>query len=746
MRHSRYSGGLTFLVLAVLPLSAQTSLSLKSTTDTVTRYVHVSYHVPASAPAKVAVRGEVRLENTADWRPAAIWPYVSETALRLMPAKDWEEGILRGTLVERLAAGTVRTLVWNPFHLDMKKASVRFRVTLLDQDKILARDQLQINLDNSDVIVLDDWRKVLQPKSMLENPQPGRPVWWFRRGQRGDRAPSRGTSLEVKEKGVELPQLTYPLDLRGPYALFVSLPPKLGGIKLRLSGDERAQAFSFNFNERWLRRETFWRWADLTRQHLVIQQPYSTVYEYEDEYRAHLDTVRLVPLTARLVEELEARWSAGGEKRIVAGYNEPASWSFDEKVESNLQHREPLLAFAEARVEMVDVQFGRGGSRMFFESRVGSQLIGATMGDAVRGKVPFTPNPGRMQQYTNMLATQVKYIRQLGMKPRANLGATNCYVGSPNESEFSKQHPEWRINGRLKYEVPEVRRYILALFEEAIQIGAESLSIDWCRYPHSVTSKETVTGFFRELRALADRYERLRGRPIDILARFPARDAPGWQYMDYATWAREGLVDFLAPSRLFDRVMNFDIVEYVEAVKGTKAKLLPEVGEGEGNSPMPGMWLQRILKMYEDGADGVYIYQSDFPVLKSPETRRYVSLAGSPDALKAWRLRERAEQSRYSKGIYINQTMWDDNQYHCFERLRVWVEGFEPGLVELLVDGRLINRYHSPPYILASEELSDNDTIPPGRHLLKARAKAGQAWLEREFRVQFAPPLPGLCQ
>ena len=532
---------------------------------------------------------------------------------------------------------------------------------------------------------------------------------------------------------------------------------------MRLSGDERTQEFAFHFHKKWLRRETFWRWADLTRQHLVIRQPYSTINDYEKEYRSHLDMVRLVPLTAQLVEKLEERWSARNKERIVVGYNEPATWALNKKVESNLQHREPLLAFAEARVEIVDVQFGRGGSRMWFESRVGSQLIGASTFDAVRGKVPFLSGVGRMQQYTNMLATQLKYIRQLGMKPRANMGATNCYAGTPNESVFSKEHPEWRTDGLLKYEVPEVRRYILTLFEEAIQVGAESLSIDWCRYPHSVTSKETVTGFFRELRALADRYERLRGRPIDILTRFPARGAPGWQYMDYATWAREGLVDFLAPSRFFDRVMNFDIAEYVEAVKGTKAKLIPEVGEG-GNSPMPGMWWQRILKMYEDGADGVYIYQCDSPILKSPETRRYVSLAGSPDALKAWRLRERAEQSRYSKGIYINSTMWDDNQYHNFERLRVWVEGFEPILVELLVDGRLINRYNSPPYILGSEkwnrarphssphpeasqtarpsdapsELADIDTIPPGRHLLKVRAKAGQAWMEREFQVNLA--------
>jgi len=202
-------------------------------------------------------------------------------------------------------------------------------------------------------------------------------------------------------------------------------------------------------------------------------------YEYEDEYRAHLDSVRMVPLTSNLVDQLNNEWKASGEKRIVAGYNEPYSWAFYENIQSTLQHWEPLLAFAEANVDIVDIQMGRGGCRMVNETRIGSQLIADTIGDPVRGKVPYTNNVGRMQQYTNMLATQLDYSKKLGMKPHANLGATNCYVSTPLESDFSKQHPEWRTGSQLRYDIPEVRQFVLALFEEALQIGAEGLSIDW---------------------------------------------------------------------------------------------------------------------------------------------------------------------------------------------------------------------------------------------------------------------------
>ncbi|MBM3802204.1 MAG: hypothetical protein FJW26_07810 [Acidimicrobiia bacterium] len=733
------------ILLASLTLAPSQvhSRPLQPKVDPVTRYVHIAYTVPREAPSEMIVRCELKLATRSDWKPARVWPYVSETTLQLMQPRDWETAVWRGTFTERRAGGLTRTAVWNPFPDVTGQASVRFRVTLLDGEKVLAREEAEIALDNSDVVVLDDWSQVLQKQSVSEHPAPGSPVWWIRKGQQGEQVPAQGSSLEVREKGVELPQLTYPLNLTGPYAIFVSLPPRPGSIELRLSGDERPQIFDeypicsdCGNNATRAGGETFWRWTDMTRQHLVIKQPHSSVREYEDTYRAHLDTVRLVPLTQELVRQLEERWSLKGEKLPVVGYNEPYSWAFYEKILSNLQHWEPLLAFAEARVDIVDIQIGRGGSQMNHETRAGSQLLAGTYGDPRGGKVPITDSVGLMQQFTNTLGTQLKYARLLGMKPHANLGATNCYPGTPLEAEFSKKHPEWRIGGQLKYEVPEVRQFILALFEEALQIGAEGISLDWCRYPYSVRSKETVTNFFRELRSLADRYGKPRGLHIPILTRFPARGVRGWEFMDYATWVKEGLTDFLCPSNIQARHLNFDVAEYAQAVKGTRVKLLPSVDALGWGLQMPGMWFERILRCYKAGADGIHIYQADYAVLNSPQSRRYVSIAGSPEALKQWRQRERLEQSRYSKGIYINPPQVD-GQYQRYARLRAWIEGFQPEKVEMWVDGQLMNRYDAPPYVLTSEDRSDDETIKPGKHLLRIRAKEGSEWLEQEFQVEF---------
>ena len=274
-------------------------------------------------------------------------------------------------------------------------------------------------------------------------------------------------------------------------------------------------------------------------------------------------------------------------------------------------------------------------------------------------------------------------------------------------------------------------------FEEALQIGAEGLSLDWCRYPYSVSRKETVTDFFRELRSLADRYGKQRGIHIDILTRFPAQGVRGSEYMDYATWAKEGLVDFLCPSNIQGRHLNFDIGQYVTAVKGTKTRLLPSADALGWGLQMPGMWLQRILKCYDAGADGVHIYQADYAVNNSPKSRRYISIAGSPAAVSRWQRREKDEQSRYSKGVYITPAQVED-KYHPYNRLRVWVEGIEPSAVEILIDDKRINRYEAPPYVLTSEERSDDHAIKAGKHLLKVRARDGNVWLERTFQVEFA--------
>ncbi len=64
--------------------------------------------------------------------------------------------------------------------------------------------------------------------------------------------------------------------------------------------------------------------------------------------------------------------------------------------------------------------------------------------------------------------------------------------------------------------------------------------------------------------------------------------------------------------------------------------------------------------------------------------------------------------------------------------------GIEPEKVEFLVDGQIFITHQSPPYILISEDRSDDQAIRSGQHILKVRAKHKEGWLEQEFRVEFS--------
>ena len=75
-------------------------MQLTTRIDPVSRYVFVQYRIPAAAGDLLHVRCEVRAPGDG-WRPAAVWKHISDTARRLMPDAEWDDGVLRRRLCER---------------------------------------------------------------------------------------------------------------------------------------------------------------------------------------------------------------------------------------------------------------------------------------------------------------------------------------------------------------------------------------------------------------------------------------------------------------------------------------------------------------------------------------------------------------------------------------------------------------------------------------------------------------------
>ena len=316
---------------------------------------------------------------------------------------------------------------------------------------------------------------------------------------------------------------------------------------------------------------------------MVLRQP----HRYTGCAPAAIDYVKFVPLSQGDLDALEAPY-AGEHDKFIAGYWEPYSYAFHDVVTEPLWHRQYLSAYPEARVDLADMQIGRFGMKVVYESRLTDNLYYATRGDPI-GTVqrPETDNVGRMQQFTNTLEASLRYAGELGIRLHANFGASNCYPGSPLQGDFSKAHPEWMRGSALRYEVPEVRAYALSLYREALEIGARGLSLDFCRYPETIDTAETCNTFLRELRVLADEFGQNLGIHIPVLVRFPAYEVRKSDCFDYATWAREGWVDYLCPSNIQGRHIHFEIEPYLDAVKGTEAMVLPCIDGLGWGVPMP---------------------------------------------------------------------------------------------------------------------------------------------------------------
>lgn len=697
--------------------SADGGASPKMWSDPVTRYIHIKYMIPANAPDQVEVSCSWSPAGKNEWRPARITPLISETALTLASSADRDRWV-NGLLTERRAAGLERTVVFNPYPEAQTNgwvdAEFKVEISTPKQEK-LATEIIPIKANNTDVMYIDDWSKVLQKDLISNTPADGK---W------------QATKEALLGKaGVELSYLTYPLNLRGSYAIFVATDTKSGPIALRLTGDERTENVESNAYD----RETLWRWTKMERQHLVIKQRhYFTGY-----CDSSLRYVKLVPLPKSVADNLNAKYE-GKHDKILAAYFEPYSWSFYNNIKENYQHREPMSAYQEAGADIVDTQLARFGMKAVYETRKSDQLLYSTEGDPIADKVPVTDNVGRMQQYTNMYQSELKYATEMGFSLHANFGATACYPGSPLEGDFSRTHPEWRVDGSLRYDVPAVRSYMLSMYREALEIGAPGISLDFCRYPEGVDSAKTCTTFMRQLRKLADEYSKIRGKHIPIMVRFPAAYTRKWDCFDYRAWTREGLVDYLCPSNIQGVYQLFDVSPYKDAIKGTKCKLLPVVDALEWGPIFPGQYVLRVKQLYDAGADGVYIYQADDPIVYHPRNRKDLSLARSSEAINRWCRNDAEERKSHSKGIYITGPI-DGKGYNYWERMRIWIEGVKLGTVETYVDGKLITKVAGPPYILGYDGYESDKVVPKGEHTLLIRAQDGKGWIEQEFKIKGYP-------
>ena len=140
-------------------------------------------------------------------------------------------------------------------------------------------------------------------------------------------------------------------------------------------------------------------------------------------------------------------------------------------------------------------------------------------------------------------------------------------------SRFWLDHPEYRRKaGKLKggsfdselafdYTHKEVRDHALALVREMLEKwDVDGFEFDWLRFPHHVNDEAeqdrsgcaALTAFMREAKGIVDEIGRRRGKRILVCVRVAAMpEAAVGLGTDAVQWAKEGLVDWVAPCNFF---------------------------------------------------------------------------------------------------------------------------------------------------------------------------------------------------
>ncbi len=717
------------LALAACILSSLTAADLTVAVhfDPVSANGIITYDVPADAPAEIRVKAVFQLDGS-EFKPAAVNKFRSETAITISAgSKIFADEQKNGEVTEYMAAGRKRIMVWSTAQQLPTDASVQGRLKLSvaaasAPDTVIAEKTVDFNVDLSRVVVLDEFvaNPGIYPK-IVAGQKSTVPGWY-----------QTVNGLEVYEKEDLLEPLIYRHSLSGYYAIYVKVPKNgYGEIELELTTDGFSQRFSaFDGHE------YFWKIARMDGTHLVIRQPYRTLFTLNDALMARLKYVKFVPVSQEAYERYAANRQPGRDK-LVAGYFEPYSWAFREYVMNSSKFLEAAAAYHEAGVDFVDMQAGRGGSKPLYPSALEIPVMETVSGDPAPGSrvQPTSLGPSRMVRVTDPILATLRGCKAYDMQASVNFGAAINYINTSMESEFSKANPELFIERYyLDYSKQEARRHLLNYYREVLEKGARNLTIDFCRYPHAIRKAEEATAFLRELRALTRQFET--GGRVGIMVRFPVPGCKGVARengkFNPETWVKEQLVDFLVPAD-FGGMLYFDVKPYIGMVQGSNVKVLPCIEGLRSGPPFPGEALRRVDEFYRAGAHGVYLYQADAHIVGSMTGSRSVDhdtirTFGYSGLTRQKVAEDSARMTEYSTDVYLHYPL----NYQS-NRIFFRIDGLRPDKVEMYVDGELYSTRTQEPYFLGEQGFENHYKFLGKDRLIKVVVTAGGQVFTKEF-------------
>ncbi|HCN78485.1 MAG TPA: hypothetical protein DIT13_14985 [Verrucomicrobiales bacterium] len=520
-------------------------------------------------------------------------------------------------------------------------------------------------------------------------------------------AEMKGTALSVYS-ATNPPRVSLPLLEKGWHSVHVGLATTSGGfniggngIKAKLSDEPVFRRLANNLallpNRRAVIQECFVSVAELNGQSLEIAPmpglPATVCY------------VKLVPMT---LEEVAASRERSKHRTSIATFD-GHSWIWPFKPTTAEELAEEFRGYEDTDIGKWWFQV-TGGDLVCYPSKVGTY--------PGEGTVDFPT--GAYAAYTKSLETlfkagvnPLKVARDAAKAQGAEFHVMlrpGGWAGSmPYEETFNSrfyyEHPEWRCLDRdgtptfyMSYAVPEVRRHLIELLRETLELQPEGVGFLFNRgmplmlweeafcvrfkEMHNADARSVedddpriqstraavMTGFMREVRALLDETAARQGRKerYKISLGTFAREADNQRWgLDLPNWIQLGLVDDIAVTWFayhtsFEKTPGqIDMDYYRRITQGTSARAWPMVIAWKTGKPKE--LCQKTAAWLADGAPGIAIW--DPQVMKGwPE--------GSPgnvfDVLG--RLGHKDDLLRWSKNgvpspLSVPLTRLDDNHF-----------------------------------------------------------------------------------
>jgi hypothetical protein len=354
---------------------------------------------------------------------------------------------------------------------------------------------------------------------------------------------------------------------------------------------------------------------------------------------------------------LPATAPAQENKRTVWGIAELWQWLYERQSTSGHDSADCLQAHLDRGIRHVLWALGR--STLDFHSSLPTSTLYA--GDSR----PETKVIGESFRLECSLRAALAFASENEMVIYGRLGMNRHYgdaLGGGLRSQYIARHPDWmehhrsgQIDGtKVSFAIPEYRAERISILVEAARIGAHGLCLDFCRQPpiaryhpklldpwmaagrtdpRRMTTGSTeflawaqhrcdfVNLFMRDLRAELRKVERESERTVSVLARIPEAtlELNLMEGLDVRSWLEEGWINEIALDPLW--IWDFDYPDtakpYVELARahGVTIHGGANTVPGKGVAANPRAFLERINRNYDEGVDGIALFQTDSALL-----------------------------------------------------------------------------------------------------------------------------------